>query len=88
MSEFLLVSSTFARQPMLAMVLVSGLLVAFGALFLRVGELAFGEPSGSSAPVEASYGPMFAHLALVVTAGIYLPPPLVAWFQNVSVLLG
>jgi hydrogenase-4 component F len=31
---------------------------------------------------------MFAHLALVVTAGIYLPPPLVAWFQNVSVLLG
>jgi hydrogenase-4 component F len=88
MSEFLLVSSTFARQPMLAMVLVSGLLVAFGALFLRIGELAFGEPSGSSAPVEASYGPMFAHLALVVTAGIYLPPPLVAWFQNVSVLLG
>jgi hydrogenase-4 component F len=31
---------------------------------------------------------MFAHLALVLTAGIWLPPPLVAWFRNVAVLLG
>src|ERR1700741_2162860 len=35
-SEFLLVSSTFARQPLLAVVLVAGLLVAFGALVLRL----------------------------------------------------
>ena len=31
---------------------------------------------------------MFAHLALVFVAGIYLPAPLVAWFQNVAKLLG
>jgi hydrogenase-4 component F len=31
---------------------------------------------------------MFAHLGLVLTAGIYLPAPLVAWFQNVARLLG
>src|SRR6185295_8492147 len=31
MSEFLVVSSTFAREPLLAIVLVFGLLVAFGA---------------------------------------------------------
>ena len=88
MSEFLVVSSTFARAPLLALPLVAGLLIAFGALFLRVHSLAFGEPSGSTAPVEASYLPMVAHLALVLTAGIYLPPPLVAWFQNVAGLLG
>ncbi|MDF2781008.1 MAG: hyfF, partial [Geminicoccaceae bacterium] len=41
MSEFLLVSSTFARQPLLALVLVFGLLVAFGALLLRLNGLAF-----------------------------------------------
>ena len=35
MSEFLIVSSTFAREPLLAMLLVFGLLVAFGALMLR-----------------------------------------------------
>jgi hydrogenase-4 component F len=88
MSEFLVVSSTFAREPLLAIPLVGGLLVAFGALFLRLGGLAFGTPSGSLAPVEASYVPLFAHLALVFVAGIYLPPPLVAWFQHVALLLG
>ena len=40
------------------------------------------------AEAKASYVPMFAHLALVFVAGIYLPPPLVAWFQNVAKLLG
>jgi len=28
--------------------------------------------------VKASYLPMFAHLALVLLAGVYLPAPLVA----------
>ena len=88
MSEFLVVSSTFAREPLLAIPLVFGLLVAFGALLLRLGGLAFGEPVGSAAPVKASYIPMFAHLALVLTAGVYLPPPLVAWFQQVAGALG
>jgi len=88
MSEFLVVSSTFARAPLLAIPLVFGLLIAFGALFLRIGGLAFGDPVGSTAPVEASYIPMFAHLALVLAAGIYLPPPLVAWFQQVAAALG
>jgi hydrogenase-4 component F len=31
---------------------------------------------------------MFAHLGLVLAAGIYLPPALVAWFQHVAALLG
>jgi hydrogenase-4 component F len=88
MSEFLIVSSTFAREPLLAVLLVFGLLVAFGALFLRLSETAFGKVSGSTAPVEASYVPLFAHLGLVLAAGIYLPAPLVAWFQNVARLLG
>ena len=88
MSEFLIVTSTFARAPLLALLVVAGLLVAFGALFLRLNEVAFGEPIGSSSPVKASYLPLFAHLALVAVAGIYLPAPLVAWFQAVARLLG
>jgi hydrogenase-4 component F len=88
MSEFLVVTSTFAREPLLAIPLVFGLLLAFGALLLRLTGVAFGEPRGSTAPIEASYVPMYAHLALVLVAGIYPPPPLVAWFQNVAVLLG
>ncbi|WP_119274384.1 hydrogenase 4 subunit F [Taklimakanibacter deserti] len=88
MTEFLIVSSTFAREPILAVLVVIGLLIAFGALLLRMSEAAFGEASGDVTRVKASYVPLFAHLALVLVAGIYLPGPLVAWFQNVARLLG
>jgi hydrogenase-4 component F len=88
MSEFLIVSSTFARAPVLAIVLVSGLLIALGALMLRLSEVAFGTPDGKIAPVRASYVPLYTHLALVLLAGVYLPAPLVAWFQSVARLLG
>jgi hydrogenase-4 component F len=87
-SEFLIVSSSFGQQPILALLLVFGLLVSFGALFLRVTGVAFGEPRGPAAPVTASYVPMFAHLALVLIAGIWLPAALVAWFRHVAALLG
>jgi len=88
MSEFLVVSSTFARAPLLAIILVFGILVGLAALFLRLNSIAFGEPRGPTAKSQASYAPMFAHLALVFAAGIYMPPALVAWFQNVAGLLG
>ena len=88
MSEFLVVSSTFARAPALAIILVFGILVGLAGLFLRLNSIAFGEPRGPAAPAEASYVPMFTHLALVFAAGIYMPPALVAWFQNVAGLLG
>lgn len=88
MSEFLVVSSTFARQPLLAIPLVLGLLIAFGALILRMQQVVFGEPKGVSHPVQASYVPMIVHLALVLVAGLYLPPALVTWFQNVAKALG
>lgn len=88
MSEFLVVSSTFARQPLLALPLVLGILIAIGALFLRLNGIAFGEPKGPTHKAKSSYLPMFAHLSLVLVAGIFLPEPLVAWFQNVAKLLG
>jgi hydrogenase-4 component F len=88
MSEFLVVSSTFARTAWLAVPLVAGLLIALGALLARIGGLAFGEPKGSTAPAQGSYVPLFAHLALVLAAGLYLPGPLVAWFQHVAETLG
>jgi hydrogenase-4 component F len=88
MSEFLVVSSTFARQPWLAAILALGILVALGGLFVRLNTVAFGEPRGPTEPSHASYVPMFAHLAIVFAAGIYLPPGLVAGFENVARLLG
>jgi hydrogenase-4 component F len=88
MSEFLLVSSTFAREPWLAVILVAGILVALGGLFLRLNTIAFGEPRGPTTPAQASYVPMYAHLAIVFVAGFYIPPALVVGFENVARLLG
>jgi hydrogenase-4 component F len=87
-SEFLIVSSAFAREPILASLVVFGLLISFGALMLRLSGMAFGPVRGPVGPVRASYVPMFAHLALVLGAGIWLPPAVVAWFQHVAMLLG
>jgi len=88
MSEFLVVTSTFARAPALALLLVFGLLIAFGALLLRLTGFLFGEPTGETKPAEASYVPLYAHMALVLIAGVHLPGPMVEWFQAVARLLG
>ena len=88
MSEFLVVTSTFAREPLLAVPLTLGLLTAFGALILRLQGVLLGAPTGATTPVKASYVPMFAHLGLVLLAGLWLPPPVVRWFEHVAVLLG
>jgi hydrogenase-4 component F len=88
LSEFMLVSSTFSRQPWLAVVLVVGLLIAFSALLYRLQQVLFGEPSGPSGGVKASYVPLFLHLAFVLVAGLWLPEPIVRWFRVVAAQLG
>jgi hydrogenase-4 component F len=88
MTEFLIVTSTFARDPVLAVILALAMLVGLGALLLRLNGLAFGEPHGKNAESHASFTPLFAHLALALIAGIYLPRAVVAWFQHVAGLLG
>jgi hydrogenase-4 component F len=88
MSEFLIVTSTFARGPVLAILLALGIILALAALLQKLNGLAFGEVKGALAPVKASYVPMFAHFLLVLAAGVYLPIAMVTWFQNVARLLG
>jgi hydrogenase-4 component F len=88
MSEFLVVTSAMARQPWLAIPLVVGLAIGFAALAIRLQEVAFGEARGASAPIKASLVPLYLHLAMVLVAGVFLPGPLVAWFQAVAALLG
>jgi len=88
MSEFLVVTSTFAQNPWLALVFSIGLLVAFAALALHLHHLAFGEPQGGEAPAMIPFVPLAAHLAPVLIAGLYLPPALVACFQQIADFLG
>ena len=88
MSEFLIITSTFARVPLLAVLLAFGLLVAFGALLLRLQDVVLGTPVGPVHKVEASMVPLVLHLLLVLVAGLYLPHALVQWFHRAAELLG
>jgi len=87
MSEFLILSTTFARAPWLAIFPAFGLLVAFGALLWRLQDLLFGEPTEPAHKVNASSVPLFIHMSLVLTAGIYLPSTLIVWFERAAELL-
>jgi hydrogenase-4 component F len=88
MSEFLLLTTTFARAPWLAVVLALALVVAFGALLLRTQQMLFGEPGMPSHAVDASRLPFVLHLSLVLIMGLYIPDALVLWFQRAAELLG
>jgi hydrogenase-4 component F len=88
MSEFLVLTTTFGRQPILAVLVLLGLLIGFGALIMRLQGLAFGPSEGGEKASTVALLPLFVHLALVLGAGIYLPPQLVAWFNTVARLLG
>lgn len=87
MSEFLIISSIISRAPILTTIFVIGLIVAFGAMLMRLQDVLFGEPTGVSHPVKASYIPLFAHFTIVLIAGLCLPVPLVHWFGQVAALL-
>ncbi len=88
MSEFLILTSTFAREPLLALAVAFGLLVAFGALLLRLQNVLFGVPTEPANRVKASSAPLIVHLSLVLIAGVYLPAALVSWFQRAAEMLG
>ena len=88
MSEFLIVTTSFARAPVLALILVFGLLLAFGALLMRLTGVAFGEPTGEDHPMTGSLLPLWLHLALVYLIGLHMPQAMVAWFQTVAAILG
>ncbi len=87
-SEFLLITSTFAHAPILAVVLGLGILLAFGALIGRMTTLCFGTPSPGSHPVRASKTPILLHFGIVLFGGMALPVFLYDWFAHVALLLG
>ena len=88
MTEFLIVTTTFARSPWVAAPLVVGLLAALGALLKHLHDIAFGAPTGALGRARASMLPIWAHLALVLCAGVFLPGALVRWLHSIAVLLG
>jgi hydrogenase-4 component F len=50
--------------------------------------MAFGEGSDHTPSQPLLYLPEIVHLSLVLVAGVYIPAPVVEWFQHVASLLG
>lgn len=88
MSEFLIATEAFARAPLLAAAFLLGLLLALGALLLRLHEVGFGPPSAAAAPFRPALVPLVLHLLLVLVAGLWLPPVAVDWLRAVAERLG
>jgi hydrogenase-4 component F len=87
-SEFLIVTAAVTASPVLAMVLVAGLMISLGALFLCINRVAFGEPKGNLERDGGSLLPVMVHLAVVLAFGVMIPGPIVSWFQHAARLLG
>lgn len=87
-SEFLVVTSTMATSPLLALLLVVALAVAFAGVMLRLHGMAFGETPQTHTLPAYRLAPIGLHLALVIGAGVYLPDAIVTWFRHVAGQLG
>jgi len=87
-SEFLIVTTAFERAPLLAVVAALGIVLAFGALLLRLQDLVLGVPKGTDQAICVSMVPLLMHLSLVLISGLYVPVEIVGWLKRAAELLG
>ncbi len=87
-SEFLILTTAMKQQPWATPVLLAALGVAFAAILSKVQPMVFGESSGRRLPHPPALLPVFAHLALVLMLGLFIPPYLAQWYQAAARLIG
>ncbi len=87
-SEFLILSTAMQQQPWATPILLLALGVAFAAIFGKVQPMVFGETPLPRLPHPPALIPVFAHLALVLMLGIFIPPCLADWYRQAAALIG
>ena len=87
-SEFLILTTVIAQHPWAAPVLLVSLGVSFAAIFGKVQGMVFGAPTAARLPHRPALVPVFAHLALVLMLGLYVPPYLADWYRRAAQLIG
>src|SRR5271166_2955937 len=87
-SEFLILTTAMREQPWATPILLTALGVAFAAIFGRVQPMVFGETTARRLPHPPSLVPVFAHLAIVLVLGLYIPPYLADWYRAAARLIG
>ena len=87
-SEFLILTTAMREQPWTTPFLLIALGVAFAGILSRVQPMVFGESDAARLPHSPALLPVFAHLAIVLTLGIYMPPALAEWYRAAARLIG
>ena len=87
-SEFLILTTAMREQPWATPILLLALAIAFAAIFGRVQPMVFGETTAKRLPHPPALLPVFAHLAIVLMLGIYVPPYLADWYRAAAQLIG
>lgn len=87
-SEFLILTTAMRDHSWATPILLAALGVAFAAIFGRVQPMVFGETDAQPLPHSPALLPVFAHLAMVLVLGIYMPPALAEWYRLAARLIG
>ena len=87
-SEFLILTTAMHEHAWATPFLLTALGVAFASIFGKVQPMVFGETAGKRLPHPPALAPVFAHLALVLMLGLYIPPYLANWYRQAAALLG
>ena len=87
-SEFLIFLTAMREYPWATPILMGTLSVAFGAIFLRVQEMVWGETNLKPLSRTPLMFPVFLQLAMVFLLGIYIPHDLSEWYRAAAKLIG
>lgn len=87
-SEFLIVTTAMREQPWATPFLLIALGLAFASVFSRIQPMVFGETNVQPLAHPPALIPVFAHLALGLMLGLYIPPYLNVWYRQAAAMLG
>ena len=87
-SEFLILTTAMHDHPWATPILLVSLAVAFASIFGKVQAMVFGETTGQRLPHAPAALPVFAHLAIVLLLGLYVPPYLAQWYRQAAQMIG
>jgi hydrogenase-4 component F len=87
-SEFMVLTTAMHEHAWATPLLLVALGVAFAAIFGKVQPMVFGETSSEPLKHGPALVPVFAHLAIVLALGLYIPPYLAAWYRQAAALIG
>jgi len=87
-SEFLILTTAMREHPWTTPFLLLALGVAFAAIIARVQPMVFGDSEARPLPHSPALVPVFVHLAIVLTLGLYMPAALANWFRLAAKLIG